>query len=170
MNARMKWLLAALSVGLLLAAPAGAGASHGPKAGPPQDFVTGGAKALPDTPFALTRNISAHSGPLGEDPHGHMEVTESFFGHFGGRVTCLSVAGNTASIGIEVVHAENPALVGTGFVVFIVDLGEPVEGQGVDQFGGSPTPTPPAVCPPPTPPALFPIESGNYVVHDGQPR
>jgi len=87
-------------------------------------------------------------------------------GKFEARVTCLSVFGspfgNEATVGVEIVDATTPALVGRGQLWSVVDNG------ASDRIAGYPlTPTPPAACPP-----LFfnvAVVSGNYVIHDAVP-
>jgi hypothetical protein len=164
MNARIRRCVLMLCVPLLMLVPASVAASDGSS----QDSVTGGAQAFPGTPFELVRGVAAHSGPLGEDPHGHVQVARSLLGRIGGHVTCLNVVGNTAAIVSEIDQAENPALIGQFVILFIVDNGEPVNGQAVDLFMASVVPTPPTVCPAPISTG-FPIDSGNYVVRDAQP-
>src|SRR5215217_7181366 len=121
MNARIRRIALVLCVPLLMLASASGAAAEGP----PQDSVTGGAQAFPGTPFELVRGIAAHSGPLGEDPHGYVEVARSLLGRLGGHVTCLNVVGNTAAIVIEIEQAENSVLIGQFVILFIVDNGEP---------------------------------------------
>ena len=80
-----------------------------------------------------------------------------------GRVTCLNVQGNTATIGIKIVKAEDPTVVGKGELWNVVD-----NGNSGDQIAGFPlTTTPPTDCPP-----LFfsvPVISGDYDVVDVVP-
>ena len=59
-----------------------------------QDRVMGRGSAEPETDI----QVSAHSGPLGEHPHGRFSY--SLFGReVGGEVTCMRVVGNTAVVG-----------------------------------------------------------------------
>src|SRR6266699_5422113 len=71
---------------------------------PPQDFVTGsGWVSYTDFPTpgqtTVEQNIvSAHAGPLGEDPRGTL-VLHSQFGDQIATVTCLHVTGDRAVVG-----------------------------------------------------------------------
>jgi hypothetical protein len=164
----MKRLLAALTLLFGLVVVAGvANATHSTEAnspGPPKDFAVGGGKhTSAGTQFAF----SAHSGPLGEDPKGHIQL---FFpqGVIKAEVTCLIVDGNEAFItgvsdelpgGTTVTHAVDngepgdptPDLMRGSFLPFIT----PVDGQ-------------PGCFLPQLPPV--PVTEGNIVVHDGQPK
>jgi hypothetical protein len=81
-----------------------------------------------------------------------------------GRVTCLSVAGNAATIGMEIMRSTDPSLVGQGQLWSVVDGGT----IGPDRIAGYPfTPSPPTVCPPLS--FNVPITRGNYVVSDATP-
>jgi hypothetical protein len=96
-------------------------AAQGPAAdGPPKDFVTGGGhhSFLPDAQFT----ISAHSGPLGEDPKGHMSFKEEGQPRVRSNVTCLTIVGNQAfATGV----IERPAAAaGQLMVMHAVDSGE----------------------------------------------
>ena len=74
---------------------------------PPQDFVTGsGWISYFDFPTAgettVEQNaVSAHAGPLGEDPHGTL-LLHSPFGDQRATVTCLHVTGSKAVVGGEI--------------------------------------------------------------------
>jgi len=75
-----------------------------------------------------------------------------------GEVTCLNVAGNTATIGVKIVRAEDPAAVGMGELWNVVD-----NGAGGDRIAGyALTATPPTLCPPLS--FSVPVVSGNYRV------
>jgi hypothetical protein len=122
-------------------------------------FTTGLSFSFSTTVALFT--IDTHSGPSGESPSGEVRV-EADGGSTTGSVTCLNVAGNRATIGVEF----DPTI-GSGFF-FVEDN----DGAGQDRFTGvaSPTGEPPAVCPenPSTP--LSPISSGDITVHDAVPR
>jgi hypothetical protein len=145
--------VAALS-GLLLGVTAAvAEASRG-------DSVKGTAVHLgADPPFPpILVEVKAFSDPTGLNPRGTLFVDAEGIHSYTGNVTCLSVMGNQASIGIEIVQSSDPTLIGQG------ELWRVVEGHPDGIAGYEITPTPPVVCPP-----LFftvPIVSGNYVVHD----
>ena len=146
---------AAALAGLLLAIAPTAQAS--------QDSVTGTARHLgADPPFPVIQvHMNAFADATGLNPRGNLSVNAEGIHSYTGEVTCLSVIGNQASIGIEIVKSSDPALVGQGELWSVVD-------NGPDRIAGYEiTPTPPVVCPP-----LFfnvPIVSGNYVIHDATP-
>ena len=135
-----------------------------PAAQASQDSVTGSARHLgADPPFPVIQvHVNAFSDAAGLNPRGSMSVDAENIHSYTGEVTCLSVIGSQASVGIQIVKSSDPALVGQGELWSIVDNGS---SGGPDQIAGYEiTPAPPVVCPP-----LFfsvPIVSGNYVVHD----
>ncbi|HLL38596.1 MAG TPA: hypothetical protein VK357_02905 [Rubrobacteraceae bacterium] len=133
-------------------------------AGPPKDFAVGGGKHL----FTIKFSFSAHSGPLGEDPKGQIQLD------FGDRkikaeVICVIVAGNEAFI-----TGFSDELPGNGIVVtHAVDNGEPSDPQP-DLLRNS---FEPFIFESPERPGCFrpvlepvPVTEGNIVVHDGQPN
>ena len=105
--------------------------------------------------------MNAFGDPTGLNPRGRLSVDAEGIHSYTGNVTCLSVIGNQASIGIEIVKSSDPALLGQGELWSVVD-------DAPDRIAGYEiTPTVPVVCP-----SLFfnvPIVSGNYVVHDATP-
>ena len=132
-----------------------------------RDSVRGTAQHLgADPPFpAIKVHIQARADASGADPRGHVTAEIKTLGvKDRARVICLSVTGNRATVGTEIVKSNDPALEGQGQLWSVVDNGE----SGVDRIAGHPiTPTPPTVCPP-----LFfnvPVLSGNYVVQDTTP-
>jgi hypothetical protein len=144
---------------LTSAAPAGLALS------PKLDSVTGTAQHLgADPPFPVIQvRIDARSDATGVNPRGSLVVRgASPIVPYRGRVTCLSVTGNVATIGIEIVKSSDPALVGQGELWSVIDGGASGD---PDRIAGYPlTPTPPTVCP-----TLFfnvPVVTGDYVVHD----
>jgi hypothetical protein len=163
----MTRLLGLLLLVLLLAVPIGVSATHGNGGGgPSQDSVTGSANK-----FLLVDahvRVEAHSGPAGEDPRGHFYLEQDPTS-FGGRVTCLNVNGNTATLGgiVERNRSDLPfPAVGTTFLHHIVDNGEPGDMDTSYTFIGPP----PALFNTCTlPPGGFVVEQGNYVVHDATP-
>jgi hypothetical protein len=133
-----------------------------------RDFVRGTAQHLgADPPFPVIQvHINARADASGADPRGHVTARIKTLGiKDRARVICLSVIGNQATVGTEIVKSNNPALEGQGQLWSVVDNGA---SGGVDRIAGHPiTPTPPVVCPP-----LFfnvPVVSGNYVVNDATP-
>ncbi len=76
----------------------------------------------------LDENIGthAHSGPSGENPHGHESATTAGGDRYRLRVTCLAVRGNLAAYGTLVISSNNPDYpAGTEFVEVALDSGEP---------------------------------------------
>jgi hypothetical protein len=123
----------------------------------------------------LNWGVSAHSGPTGEAPYGHVSVTfpegPSDLKQARWRVTCVNVGGNLAAIGGVPAEAASDDL-DEPFVFFFRDGGPgggtPVEPDGFEFFQADPN-----VCQNPfalpfaaTSP---PIERGNILVHDVQP-
>ena len=147
--------VAALS-GLLLGVTAAAAEAS-------RDYVKGTAQHLgADPPYPVIEvSVNASSDATGLNPRGRLSVDAEGIHSYTGHVTCLSVIGNQASIGIQIVKSSDPALVGQGELWSVVD-------NAPDRIAGYEiTPTPPVLCPP-----LFfnvPIVSGNYVVHDAIP-
>ena len=153
----MRRLLSAIAAGAFLvgvAAPGGAAAAPANR-----DSVQGTATHLgADPPFPrITVRIQASSDADGSNPQGVLTVRSSDIGQRRrGEVTCLNVAGNTATIGIKIVRAEDPAAVGKGELWNVVD-----NGDGGDRIAGyALTTTPPTVCPPLS--FTVPVVSGNY--------
>ena len=146
--------------GLLLAVTAPAGQAS-------QDSVRGTARHLgADPPFpGIQVHVNAFADATGLNPRGKLSVDAENIHSYTGEVTCLSVFGNQATIGIEIVKSSDPALIGQGELWSVVDNGSP---GGSDRIAGYEiTPTPPVVCP-----SLFfnvPVVSGNYVIHDATP-
>jgi hypothetical protein len=157
----MRILLAAAVLAGLSLLVTGAGQAISAK----QDFVTGTAQHLgADPPFPVIQvRINARSKADGTRPRGHLAVqgTMPFVQTSRGRVTCLNVVGDQATVGIEIVKSTDPAMVGKGELWSVVDGGA----TGEDRIAGFPlTPTPPIVCPP-----LFfnvPVVSGDYRIND----
>src|SRR5204862_1389787 len=105
--------------------------------------------------------VNASSDVSGWNPQGRLSVDAEGIHSYTGNITCLSVIGNQASIGIQIVKSSDPALVGQGELWSVVD-------DGPDRIAGYEiTATPPVLCP-----SLFfnvPIVSGHYVVQDATP-
>lgn len=144
-----------------------------------RDFAVGGGRTVPDE---LGFGFSAHSGPLGEDPKGHMSFGLSLAPPFPKvaqvtiDVTCLTVVANVATIGGRITHVNAPGggpvpfvIEGRGALFVATDNGNPINGQPVDQFAFVALPfAPPAICPP-SGPVPGPLENGNILVHDALP-
>src|SRR5215207_6638553 len=135
----MKKMILALTLALLFALAVGTGVAN---AASPNDFAVGGGKHTdPANPnVAIQFAFSAHSGPLGEDPKGQIQLfTDEGVIH--AKVTCVIVQGNEAFItgvsdelpgGIVVTHAVDngnpgdpqPDLLRNSFQPFIVESTE----------------------------------------------
>jgi hypothetical protein len=157
----MRTLLpAAVLAGLLVAVTAPAGqASH--------DSVRGTARHLgADPPFPVIEvHVNAFGEATGLNPRGKLSVDASGIHSYTGDVTCLSVIGNQATIGIQIVKSSDPALIGQGELWSVVDNGSAGDSDRI--AGYEITPAPPVVCPP-----LFfnvSVVSGNYVINDEAP-
>jgi hypothetical protein len=148
-------ILMIASAPLVCLAPPGAAA----QANAIRDSVRGTATHLgADPPFPrITVRIQASSDPDGSNPRGFLTIRSSDIGQRRrGEVTCLNVEGNRATIGIKIVKAEDPAVVGMGEFFNVVD-----NGNDADQIAGYPiTATPPTVCPLLS--FSVPVVSGNY--------
>jgi hypothetical protein len=137
----------------VIAAPAEAG----------KDSVKGNAQHLgADPPFPVIRvSVNAFSEATGLNPRGTLSVDAEGIHSYTGNVTCLSVIGSQASIGIEIVKSSDPSLVGRGELWSVVD-------NAPDRIAGyAITPTPPTICP-----SLFfnvPTVTGGYAVRDATP-
>jgi hypothetical protein len=155
-----------LMLGLLLVTPGVAGATHSNGEGPNHDSITGTGRIVAG-PIDVFLHVNAKSGPSGVDPRGHVAFHAAppavpFPIDIQGRVTCLTIVGNQAIVGLVVTQSKEPGIPeGAGGIFTIVDMGEP---GTLDRFEGSPLPAPPAVCAPPFPGR--PITHGNFVVHD----
>jgi hypothetical protein len=139
------------------------------------DFVVGGARRTePGEPQNV--GVSAHSGPLGEDPFGHVSSTiipdeePAATNQVRFRVTCLRVAGNLAAIGgIQTNAASNDSPPGANFVLVVRDSGLPGgTGDGFQLLIGR---TIAEECADFLPRAggAPPIQHGNILVHDAMP-
>jgi hypothetical protein len=129
-----------------------------------QDKVTGaGHHSVPDTQFTL----SAHSGPLGEDPRGHLSFKIEGQPRVHADVTCLIVVGTQAfATGVITRPA---AAAGQLTVMHAVDAGNPNEiTPDLLRFSFVPFIVPDANRPgcflPVLPPV--PVTQGNIVIDD----
>jgi hypothetical protein len=155
----------------LLAAQTGVGwANHSDGQGPKQDLASGTGKI---EAFGTFVHVNANGDPEAPDANGSFFVRQTFSRlplDFAGKVTCLLVTGNKAIVGGEVTRNSpvapggvlpNPA-VGSGV---LIDVRDNAATGAPDSVNFTFRPSPPAVCP-----ALnthqFPIDQGNYVVHD----
>jgi hypothetical protein len=134
-----------------------------------KDFAVGGFHGQENNNVGF----SAHSGPLGEDPEGHLSETRPHFfvgtspstfqGRF--RVTCLTVIGNEAGIGLVPTDATSNDQTAE-FVLAVRDNGLP--GGTGDEYSFVPD-VPASDCAVGVGLAFFPIESGNINVKDALP-
>ena len=67
--------------------------------------------------------MNASSDASGLNPRGRLSVDAEGIHSYTGNVTCLSVIGNQASIGIEIVKSSDPTLLGQGELWSVVDRG-----------------------------------------------
>jgi hypothetical protein len=173
-----KHLVPAMLVAAAVIAAGAAGIASA--AAPPQDVVVGsGWATFPDFPNpgeSVTEQfiVSAHSGPLGEDPHGQITFHSPLLasGHAKADVTCMTVTGNRARVGG--VFSEPVIYIGLVFGWFeliVEDNGPP--GHGTDRttsFIFFDRPRPPDFSPCNFDgPTEFAVEQGNYTVTDAVP-
>jgi hypothetical protein len=154
-------ILIAAAMLVVIAAPVSA--AH---AGAKRDYVRGkGTHLGADAPYPrITVRIDASSNADGSNPRGEWALNSRDLGQRRrGTVTCLRVQGNTATVGIKIVKAEDPSVVGKGELWKVVD-----NGDGGDQIAGyEVTDTPPTVCPPLD--FSVPVVEGNYRIFDAAP-
>lgn len=134
----------------------------------PNDSAVGSNKVTQPSGDYQHVTLSAHSGPAGEDPKGHVQAKfqSGFFpggeGHVIGDVMCLSVSGNQARIAalLKEPHEGN-----THITLIVFDNGNPSSDPPPDFVFIGFTSSPPADC------ANFGTtllgeSSGNVQVHD----
>ena len=150
-----------LSVGFAVATLVCAVAGAGPVvAQVPEDSVVGA--GVLGTGLSFT--IDAHSGPSGEQPTGTAEAAtppEQGGLRVGGRLTCLTVTGNRAVIGVDNSLGDQGLFSGA---LFEVTDGE-VDTLGLNVF----IQDVPTVCPSTLGIGLGTVLSGNIIVTDAQP-
>jgi hypothetical protein len=142
-----------------------------------RDSAEGGAN---NTAGFFQIGLAAHSDNLGGDPNGNVSARsrpQSGFPapfKFGGRVTCLKVVGNRASIKYRFDRSDNPFLLGGGIEIFVEDNGQPSTQATMDgAANGAPMPqalfeaSGPARCDDPTLAPYQPVDHGNFTVTDG---
>ena len=178
MTGRSSAMAAAVAIGAVLAtAAAPAAASHEPGAAGERDFAVGAARnmLLEVSPFPADLRLAAHG--IDADVTGHAVGSGVFppggAFHVEGEVTCLRVVGNRATIKyrFKTTHGPGAPPPGWGVQVFVEDNGEP--GGGTPDANATDAPLPPelfdplaGVCELPRGP-YNPVDSGNYVVVDG---
>jgi hypothetical protein len=155
-----------------------ASATHtdSPAPGPPHDFVYGAVKVTMGPSFDprdTHLHVNAKSDFNGLNPQGTFFIQLEQSASLGpvtvsGRVTCLEVIfGNSAGVSGEITKTTDPsqAPVGNSFLMRYQDFGEPgsdavsPDRARAIQFG-----FPLTTCPQDI--GTFPIERGNFVVHD----
>jgi hypothetical protein len=170
--AALRLAVGGLAVACVLALPSVAGAQA-----PSQDSVTGTLDTQLDCPAGTTICtglefvFDVHSGPSGENPAGTVSVgIVACHGVtcdvllYASRLTCLAVAGHTATIGIDIVDPSWPAPTARFVVAAVEDNG----GTNQDGLGALGEDAAPTVCPPPST-GLQPARTGDVVVTDAQP-
>lgn len=166
----MKRVIAILIVPLILL-PIGAVAlaADGPRGVPGQDYALGGGRTETDL-----FDIAAHSGKFGQNAYGQLSAkavpgTTPF--QFDGRVTCLRVVGNLATLGGEILFFRakgypDPEIYHS-FLFFVADNGSDPANPDVISYQFVFEEPPSDTCPDPDPAQLiFPLLKGNIVVHD----
>ncbi len=128
---------------------------------PGRDFVVGGVQDAD----GFNNGFSAHSGPLGENPYGHLSATNPDLPFFKARerVVCLAVAGSIAAIGL-VAATTNSDIVSE--VVVLRDGGPGGAAYGFDALQIDPQDCEKGLAVAPAPPL---IQRGNILIHDAQP-
>jgi hypothetical protein len=146
-----------IAAGAMLASVAASGSAMATPA--TRVSVRGNATHLgADAPFPrITVLVQASGNADGSNPRGVLTVRSADIGQRRrGEVTCLAVDGNTATIGIKIVAAEDPTAVGKGELWRVVDDGD----FGDEIAGYEITAAPPSACPPL--PFSVPVVSGSY--------
>jgi hypothetical protein len=140
------------------------------------DFAVGGGHHLgfvggpcnASDPLCTIEGFSAHSGPTGENPQGHISVNGATL--LRGDVICLQVIANEAFIRAVETRTGDDIPQGTEFLLHVVDNGNPASGTPTDLIRNSFAPfiSPPSAAFPCGTPILppVPLGSGNIVVHD----
>jgi hypothetical protein len=176
---RSRLMAAALAVSAGVGGVVAAGSAARGQAG---DFAVGSALneyPTPAGPGLARLTVSAHSGPAGENPRGHVHgvgTTGVPMGEFDvyGRVTCVRVDGNRAAIKYRFDKAAGSAapFKGGGVEIFVEDNGPPRGNQPVDANAADP-PQPAGVfdsgaatCDDPNLASYDTVKSGNYTVRD----
>jgi hypothetical protein len=153
-----------LSLALLGSLVLGAGvanATHSSGTSPKQDLVSGTGQ-FEDETMDQKIHVNAKSGSEGKARGWIWETTTTATEEisYKANVTCLSVSGNKAVIGGEIIRSKTGE---TGFVVlYIEDDGEPGKGNDrVERLVSATAPT----CEEEFPVAKT-ITKGNYIIHD----
>lgn len=177
-----------VSVVVLVACASGLPATAGAQS-VAQDSVVGsaydcadGASCEPDPSTTAFTDITAdaHSGPAGESPTGTMQWRERFLGDFRvseAQVTCLSVVGKTAVIGVTgtTLFSRLGFSLQVAGLIRVTDGGGPASGQDTFEFDINAQQAGPAL-PGPTDCSAFPTgrpvhrnDGGDLIVTDVAP-
>jgi hypothetical protein len=162
--------LAIGAAGMLAVSGLGTGVASG---GSPYDSVSGAIKRTAiNHPEEWHFVVSAQDGPNGATGHYTAQYAKGKQKHgYSGKVTCVRVEGNLASVGIVITKVDGPGnpagvQVGAGEIIRIADNGNPSDGGAADSIsGGAFTATPPTTCPDPVNPTT-PYVGGNVLVKD----
>jgi hypothetical protein len=146
--------IAGLGIGMILALP---GASAAQVA---QDSVVGSGT----TEFSFAFDLNARSGPSGENPTGTARVVLRAGPTIGiqGPVTCLTVTGNRAVIGLD--NSQGFSALGRGWFIEVTD--DTPDSLAVSSFSLVAAPT---VCPSSLGLEQERVDSGDIVVTDAPP-
>lgn len=128
---------------------------------PGRDFVVGGVQDAD----GFNNGFSAHSGPLGEKPYGHLSATNPALPFFKARerVVCLAVSGNFAAIGLVAATSNSDI---PSEVVVLRDGGPGGAADGFDSHQLEPEDCEQGLLLAPGAPL---IRRGNILIHDAQP-
>ena len=126
-------------------------------AAPPKRFAVGGGDQIYAT-GAKHFAISAHDGPQGASGHVVFTQQDPLFGDFtlSGHVRCVSVVGNSATIGVAIEHGTGTAEGQPGILLVVTDN----DGDAPDSLTNSGYLEVDENCPAPFD-ATTPITSGN---------
>jgi hypothetical protein len=116
------------------------------------------------TEFSFAFDLNARSGPSGENPAGTARVVLRSSPSIGieGPVTCLTVTGNTAVIGLD--NSQGLQALGRGWFIEVTDATP----DSLAVFSVS-VDTPPTVCPASLGVAQERVDFGDIVVTDAPP-
>jgi hypothetical protein len=132
-------------------------------AAPAKSFAVGGGDQVYSS-GSKHFSISAHNGPNGASGHVVFTQQDASFGDFtlSGHVSCVSVVGNLATIGVTIEHGTGTATGQPGIHIYVTDNGNGGSGTP-DSFTNGGYEVVGSVCPPPFD-AATPITSGNINV------
>jgi hypothetical protein len=132
-----------------------------------RDFAVGGGQSAAGQNFGL----SAHSGPAGEDPFGHVSTTVPHDGKLRARIVCLQVVTDSMTgikragfIGQITESSSNTAVAGLFVRGSARDTG--LSGGSGDGFRFATTSRPPPSMPCPPQLSIPDLEHGNINIHD----